>query len=330
MKTHLFGKQIGYKKAKLVLLSAPWSAAASFGGGAERGPNLIKQNSSQMDFFSKDLKDVRSQGIFLKPAPAWLISLNQKTRKQALPIIKLEESAPGSFSKKLLNVINQACSKMRGWVFEETKNIHQSGKLFGLVGGDHSVTEGAVQYFKEYYKADFGLLHIDAHADLRRAYQGFKYSHASVMYNVISSPPRLHSLVQVGVRDYSKEEYLRIKKHGNIHTFYDSEIKKQLFEGKTWANIVKNIIKFLPNKIYISLDVDGLEPHLFPHTGTPVPGGLSFTQLFYLLQKIDESQKEIVAFDVVETASPARLSLARWDGLNGARILYRLCQSLLK
>ena len=326
----LFGQNSSYENSQLVLLAVPWSVTASFGDGAERGSELIASASSQMDFFSSEEDDIRDKGIYFQKAEQWVHDLNQRTRKEALPIIQLEEKAPGDFPSALVDKINEACTQMRDWVFQESQNIHETGKLFGLVGGDHSVSEGAIQYFSKVYKGDFGLLHIDAHADLRKAYQGFKHSHASVMYNVMkgNGEPVPAVLTQVGVRDYSKEEFLLIQSNKNIHTFFDSQIKSQLFEGQTWQSIVERIVETLPEQVYISLDVDGLHPHLFPHTGTPVPGGLSFEQTCYLLLKLKQSSKKLIGFDLVEVAGPSSDSHLL-DGQNAARLLYKLCQLIL-
>ena len=321
----LFGCTSSYEDSELILLSVPWSATASFGGGADKGPEMIAQASSQMDFFSIEEGDIRDQGICLLSSPDFLKTLNKKTRDKALPIIKLEEEAPGTFPKALLEEINQSCHQMVKWVYEQTKTIHQEGKKFGLVGGDHSTSEGAIRYFGELYKGDFGILHIDAHADLRNSYQGFQHSHASVMYNVMKQtyPPAL--LLQLGVRDYCEEEYLFIKENKNVHTFFDSKINTALFEGQTWKSFVDTLIQLLPKNIYISMDVDGLESHLFPHTGTPVPGGLSFAQTDYLLNKLSQSHCQIIGFDLVEVAAPAG-ALNIWDAQVGAHLLYKLCQ----
>lgn len=324
----LFGKTPSYEHSKLALISVPWSATASFGEGADKGPEMIASASSQMDFFSIEAEDVRDQGVFLFSSPSFLQKLNQKTRKKALPILAMEESAPGDFPKQKIEEINHSCQQMVKWVYGETKKIHTDGKKIGLIGGDHSCSEGAISYFNDLYKGDFGILHIDAHADLRKSYQGFDHSHASVMYNIMTHkyPPK--TLVQIGVRDYCKEEYLFIKQNKTIHTFFDSEIKTALFEGKTWKSIVDSIIQHLPEKIYISVDVDGLQPHLFPNTGTPVPGGLSFEQTNYLLNKLDQHQ--IIGFDLVETAAPDKKNINLWDAQTGARLLYKLCQTTLK
>ena len=323
---NLFGQASSYKESDLILLPVPWSATVSFGEGAHRGPELIRLASSQMDFFSKETGDIRSKrGIHLLPSPLFLEKLNQKTRKQALPLIEMEEFAPGDFPQKRLNQINRSCAQMVEWVYEETRKIHESGKQFGLLGGDHSTSEGALRYLCEIYKGELGILHLDAHADLRKSYQGLKHSHASVMYNVIhqESPPS--TLVQVGVRDYCEEEYQLIEQNKNIHVFFDSDIKTQLFEGETWKSIVDHIIQKLPEQIYISLDVDGLKPHLFPNTGTPVPGGLSFEQTSYLLRRVAQSGRQIRGFDLVEVADKKRLCLSSWDAQVGARILLQLC-----
>ncbi|MYE07386.1 MAG: agmatinase family protein [Oligoflexia bacterium] len=325
---NLFGCASSYEESELILLSVPWSATASFGGGADKGPEMIAQASTQMDFFSIEAGDVRDQGICLLPSPDFLKTLNKQTRDKALPIIKLEEAAPGHFPKSLLEEINRSCHQMVKWVYEETKKIHKSGKKFGLVGGDHSTSGGAIQYFGELYQGDFGVLHIDAHADLRKSYQGFYHSHASVMYNVMNQPYPPASLIQLGVRDYCKKEYMFIKENRNIYTFFDSKIKAALFEGKTWKSFVDSLIKLLPENIYISLDVDGLEPHLFPHTGTPVPGGLSFEQTDYLLNRLSQSHCRIIGFDLVEVATPTG-DTNIWDAQTGARLLYKLCQTIL-
>src|SRR5690606_2133030 len=118
------------------------------------------------------------------------------------------------------------------------------------------------------------VLQIDAHADLRRAYEGFQYSHASIMYNILEEIPAVTKLVQVGIRDYCDEEFEAItKSQGRIVTFFDRDLKAGAYQGKTWDQQTDEIIRELPERIYISFDIDGLDPKLCPNTGTPVPGG---------------------------------------------------------
>jgi len=325
----LFGRTPSYQESEIIVLAVPWSVTSSFGSGAEYGPEVLAYHSSQMDFFSPEWEDIRDHGIFFKAPPDSLKILNQQTRSQALPIVQLEEEAPGDFSTLKIEEINKACAQMVEWVYTQVAHVYQDRKKCGLIGGDHSITEGAVRYFSEKYRDNLGILHIDAHGDLRKSYQGFRHSHASVMYNVIHYKYSPSCLIQVGIRDYCEEEFFMIQNTENIHTFFDSQIKADMFEGKTWCSIVKSIIHQLPQRVYISLDVDGLKPHLFPHTGTPVPGGLSFEQLEYLLLQINRSDSQIVGFDLVEVASPqGKLNL--WDGQVGARLLYKLSQLLMR
>lgn len=313
-----------YQNSELVLLAVPWSVTASFGTGQEKGPKMLSQASSQMDYFSLRHKDNHpKKNICFLSAPEFINSLNTQIQKLTAPIIKLESAAPEGVSKTLLDQINESCSQVVNWVYEETKKIHTDNKHFGLVGGDHSSSEGAIKYFSTIYPNDLGILHIDAHADLRNTYQGFVHSHASIMYNVMNlpTPP---TLVQVGIRDYCKEEYVFIKQNPKIHTFFDTTMNTQLFEGQNWKSIVDSIIKCLPQKVYISLDVDGLQAYLFPNTGTPVPGGLSFEKISYLLNRLFLSGREVIGFDFVEVAAPDT-SINIWDAKVGARLLYLLC-----
>ena len=131
----LFGRASSYEESKLILLSAPWSATASFGGGSDKGPEMIARASSQMDFFSIEMGDVRDQGICFLSPPDFLKTLNQNTREKALPVIALEEAAPGDFPKSLIDEINQSCRQMVKWVYEETKKIHKEGKKIWLGRG---------------------------------------------------------------------------------------------------------------------------------------------------------------------------------------------------
>jgi agmatinase len=191
-------------------------------------------------------------------------------------------------------------------------------KLVALLGGDHSTPLGLMQALSEKYSS-FGILHIDAHADLREAYEGFEFSHASIMYNAIKLP-QVTRLVQVGIRDYCVAENQLIKSDARITTFFDREIKQSQFEGVTWSVTCDKIIEALPERVYLSFDIDGLDPKLCPHTGTPVPGGLEFEQSIYLIEKLVHSGRTIIGFDLNEVA-PGN---DEWDANVGARLLYRL------
>lgn len=169
--------------------------------------------------------------------------------------------------------------------------------------------------------AEYGILQIDAHADLRNAYEGFTYSHASIMFNALKLP-QVKKLVQVGIRDLCQgEAELVDQSNGRITTFYDYKIKNKLYEGNSWQKQCKKIIAQLPQKVYISFDIDGLDPKLCPATGTPVPGGFEFEEAVYLIKTLVQSGREIIGFDLCEVAPGD----SEWNGNVGARLLYKLC-----
>ncbi len=165
------------------------------------------------------------------------------------------------------------------------------------------------------------MLHVDAHADLRVKYQGFERSHASIMNNVMNATWKPEKLVQVAIRDFSQEEFAMIRERKDISTFFDLYLKRDLFEGKSWSEICAKIVEVLPSHVYVSFDIDGLSPEYCPHTGTPVPGGLTFDQANYLLSAVVHSGRRIVGFDLNEVAPGED----EWDGNVGARLLYKMC-----
>ena len=322
----IFGQNCSYEKARLALLGVPWEATVSYGCGTAQGPQWIQKASSQLDFFNpKTGQNASKMGIcflFMKP----LAVQSGKLRKQVSKITQTKTRNPKNYAGQLQK-INQACLEMTQAVRLKTKNILEDGKLFGMLGGDHSVSEGAlIEMGRRYQKGGFGLLHLDAHADMRRAYQGFKHSHASVMFNVLQQKNSPQTIVQAGIRDLSEDEYQIISSDSRVHCFFDHEIKKQLFEGKTWGFITRQIIEKLPDKIYISLDVDALPWAYAPHTGCPVPGGLDFDQISYLFEQIAAAKKQIIGFDIVETAPPKLKNFGEWDGNVSARLAYKLCE----
>src|SRR5262249_16504471 len=155
------------------------------------------------------------------------------------------------------------------WVYAHTKRLLDAGKIPCVVGGDHSVPFGAIRAYAERHD-DLGILHFDAHADLRPAYEGFEFSHASIMHNVITRLPRVTKLVQVGIRDFSEQEHEMIRASDDrIVTYFDVDMKKRLRSGADFDRYAVDVAVDLPKHVYISFDVDGLDPTLCPHTGTP-------------------------------------------------------------
>ena len=121
------------------------------------------------------------------------------------------------------------------------------------------------------------------------------------MYNVLKEIPEMQRLVQVGIRDFGSDEWEYVKNSNfRVITYFDKEIRNRQFEGQTWKYITDEIISKLPEKVFISFDIDGLDRKLCPFTGTPVPGGFELDQVFYLFTKLLESGKRIVGFDLNE------------------------------
>ena len=168
---------------------------------------------------------------------------------------------------------------------------------------------------------NYGIFHIDAHADLRENYQGFEDSHASIFYNLIKQTKSLDKLVQVGVRDFCEEELSLINNNKKlIKTYFDSDLRKPRLNGKILKKI-KKIISKLPKHVYVSVDIDGLNPTLCPNTGTPVPGGLSFDEFCEFIKEIRESGRKIIGLDLCEVTPIGENS---WDAIVGARVLFKL------
>jgi len=217
----------------------------------------------------------------------------------------------------VLAEINQGGEQVNQWLFAQCQAAMNKGKRVAVIGGDHSVPLGYFQALAAQYP-NYGILHIDAHADLRDAYEGFEFSHASIMFNGLKIP-QISKLVQVGLRDISHDEVKMIdQSDSRIIGYYDPIIKQKLYAGITWIDICREIISHLPEYVYISFDVDGLDPKLCPSTGTPVPGGLELEQTFCLFRELVKSDRKIIGFDVCEVGD------GEWDGNVGARIVYKL------
>jgi len=329
LSNNVFGLPFSEEDAKLVLLPVPWEVTVSYSNGTARGPEQIFKASFQVDLLDPDVKDGWKKGFFMREPDKHLLLRSDYLRKEAELYIKFltegGEINENQFLKKTLVDVNTGTKVMNEWVYNQTLALLNKGKLVGLVGGDHSTPLG---YFKAIgeKKGDFGILQIDAHCDLRDSYEGFKYSHASIMYNALNEVPQLQKLVQVGIRDYCEEELDYITaSNGRVVTFFDKNIKERQFEGETWRNICDSIIETLPQQVYISFDIDGLDPKLCPHTGTPVPGGFEAEQIFYLFKRLVASGRKLIGFDLNEVST----SHDEWDANVGARILFKLCNLLV-
>jgi len=324
----LFGLPFDEETAEVIIIPVPWEVTVSYSPGTVNGPEAVLNASPQLDLYQNDIKDAWKMGIHMIEIPDHIRTISDNYRILAKNYIKfLEMDAPEGDSERLAAVpdlINKASGEMNHWVYEQVKHYRGMGKLVALLGGDHSTPLGMFKALAEEH-ADFGILQIDAHADLRAAYENFEYSHASISYNALKLP-QVIKLVQVGIRDYAESEAEIARSDKRIHTFYDKDIKESLYEGKSWKSICDDIVKELPENVYITIDIDGLDPKLCPNTGTPVPGGFELEEMLYLMKQVVLSGKKILGFDLVEVAPGPEGD--EWDGNVGARVLYRMCNLL--
>jgi agmatinase len=326
---NIFGLPFTEEDARLVLLPVPWEVTVSFGSGTARSAEQIFKASLQVDLFDPDVPDGWKEGFFLKESDKKVLLKSDYLRKEAELYIDFisrgDEVASNQFMTRTLKDVNEGSVFLNNWVYQQTKALLDSGKLVGLLGGDHSTPLGYMKAVAEKH-GDFGILQVDAHCDLREAYEGFVYSHASIMYNAIKEIPQLQKLVQVGIRDFSFGEWELIQQNADrIKTYFDRDIRIRQFEGETYKAIVDEIVSQLPQKVYISFDIDGLDPKLCPNTGTPVQGGFETEQTFYLMNKIRQSGRQIIGFDLCEVST----SESGWDANVGARVLFKLCNLLV-
>ena len=329
---NIFGLPFNEEEAAVVLLPVPWEVTVSYRLGTARGPENIFEASMQVDLYDPDMPNAWRQGFYMLPVDRNIRKKSDYLRQCAeLVISHMIDGGKVSDNAQLsgkLSEINEGGKMLYHWVYEMSLNLLKEGKFVGLIGGDHSTPLGYIKALAQVH-GSFGILQIDAHCDLREAYEGFTYSHASIMYNVLKDVPQVKSLVQVGIRDYCDEELAVITQNPDrIVTYFDKEIKERQFEGESWRNICLEIVENLPEKVYLSFDIDGLDPKLCPNTGTPVPGGFEIEQIFYLFKLVHQSGRKIIGFDLNEV-SCGEHSADGMDAIVGARVLYKLCNYLV-
>ena len=325
---NIFGLPSTEENADLIIINVPWEVTVSYGAGTARAPETILKASMQVDLYDSDFPDAWKRGYYLQPTDRTVLLKSDFLRKEAELYIdyisKGEELLKNQFMCRTIREVNEGGAYLNNWVYEQAKGYYAQNKLVCLLGGDHSTPLGLYKAQAEKHGV-FGILQIDAHCDLRKAYGGLVYSHASIMYNALNEIPEIQNLVQVGVRDFGEDEWNYIKNSDyRVVTYFDKEIKERQYDGDTFKNIAEEIISKLPQKVHISFDIDGLDPKLCPDTGTPVPGGFELDRVFFLFKKIIESGRELIGFDLVEIG----VGETDWNANVGARALYKLCNLL--
>jgi agmatinase len=325
----IFGLSDAPEDAKVVLIPVPWDATTSYRAGAAKGPGAILEASKQVDLFDIETGKPYASKIAMTDESEEIRAWNVEARMLAVEVLAVGGHVEGN--EKLTSAlarVNALGTLVNERVYNAAKRWIAAGKIVGVVGGDHAAPFGAIQAHAEAYPG-MGVLHIDAHADLRFAYEGFEWSHASIMESVSRRLPSISKIVQVGIRDFCEEEFDRIQaSKGRIETHYDVDLSRALMQGQLHTKIAA-IAAALPKQVYITFDIDGLDPTLCPSTGTPVPGGLSFHEATAIIRALVDGGHTIVGFDLNEVA-PSPEGEDEWDGNVGARVLYKLIGWALK
>jgi agmatinase len=271
------GEYATFKKAKAVIVPCPYEATVTYEKGTARGPEAIINASCNMELFDEELgMETYRAGI------------------HTMPPLEVGNLSPEQMIKKVSNV---------------TADIIKEGKMPIVLGGEHTVTIGAVQAAKKGFQ-DLSVLYLDAHYDLRDEYSGSKYNHACVARRIAEICP----IIEVATRSMSKEEkdFLNTRPANiNVFNVYD------ILDTPDWKEKVTGL---LSDNVYISVDIDTFDPSLAPSVGTPEPGGIGWYELLDLL-KLVTRDKKVMGFDVTELCP--KQGMVASDFL-AAKLIYRL------
>ena len=268
-----------YKSSKVVIVPVPYESTTYYLSGTKEGPWAIINASRHMELYDLDLvKDASKGGIF------------------TLEELEPSKNSPKETIFRIDNIITQ---------------ILNDEKIPVMLGGEHSITLGAVSAAKKKYLRNLSVLQLDAHADLRNEFEGTKFHHGCVMRRIIDDLKL--PVVQVGIRSLSEEEAIYIKESKRNHIFYDKKVSTE------------EIIKNLKENVYLTLDLDVFDPSFMPAVGTPEPNGLSWQEVLDIIREITKNKK-IIGVDVVEL-SPIPGFIA--PDFLAAKLVYKIINYIL-
>lgn len=322
----LFGLPLAPDRAHVQVVPVPFDATASYRKGAALGPAAILAASRQVDLFDPLFGRPYEAGIHLREARAEVVAAQREATPLAARVIEVGGRLGGDPGlRRALERVDELGAAVNAVVRAETESILERSRLPVILGGDHSVPFGAFEAAAERHPG-LGILHFDAHLDLREAYEGFRWSHASILRNVVERVGGVARVLHVGIRDLSEDELGYARRHSARHAvLLDTEWAAARVEGRNLRDLVREQLSVLPREVWISFDVDGLDPTLCPATGTPVPGGLSWHEAMLWLEELAGSGRRVVGLDLNEV-SPGDTPPEQdsWDAIVGARLLYRL------
>lgn len=312
-----FGLPHTPEEAGVVVVPVPWEATCSYRRGTAAAPRAILEASGQVDLHDAETGSPWRAGLAMEPVDERIAQADAEAGPDARRVI----AAGGPETDELKEAcrrVDAASEMVNEIVRGRTEAILDRGAIPAILGGDHSVPFGAIAAAAARHPG-LGVLHVDAHADLRESFEGFTWSHASIFHNVLYRIDGIERLVQVGIRDLGEREHALAEAEPRLDTWLESRVGWLLAGGEPWIRICNRMIEPLPEEIWLSVDVDGLDPSLCPSTGTPVPGGLSWREMLVLLRVVGESGRRIVGFDLCEVTPGTE-----WDAIVGARLLYKM------
>ena len=317
------------ENAKVVYISVPWSLTSAKGEGSSYAPDAIIEASGNISSF-----DAFNQ-VSLEGKVATL-DIDYEIQEKSIILGEdvwrifdyLREGGllKGDFFGRKVHKINDGIQEMRQKVYETAKKWVDAGKIIGVIGGDHSVSYGAVKALAEKNES-IGILFLDAQSDMIQDNHDIKYSHRTIARDIINDIPGISRMVQAGIRDITMEEFRMIQSNPKIDLFLMDQMEEMLSNGETWHDICKKIVCGLPEKVYISVDIDVLNIECCSHTISPLPGGMSFGHLCSLVNVLLAEGKQIVGFDITEVVPIIK---SKVDSLSAAKLLAKLTTSSIK
>lgn len=315
------GLPIAENDAQTVVLCAPWAGAQADSHIHTAAANVLEA-SYRLPLYDPDVPDAWKRGFSLRLPDAQLSERGKQFREKAAGLSLFAESgespSEGRYVQTSFEEVDKEAAALKQELRQEAKALLDNHKSVGLLGGDSSTQLGLLEALAERYP-EFGILHLGARMGLNTSWPGPACSPETFLHHAL----QLGSVAQLtlaGARHCSPREEKTANGKENIAVFYQHEIRRRLFRGHTYSQICGDIIRDLPDRVYISFDIDALLPHYRPHSAGTAPGGFEFEEATYLLKRLVDAELEIIGFGLCGVAGEPHT----WEGQVGAQLLYRL------